>query len=155
MIEFNNAKHGERIAAAAGTTFNPFVDVSIAAVTQQGNLLGGVVFTGYTQASIGMHAAAFDRRWASIDMLWVTFHYPFVQLNCKKIFAQVPASNSKALEFDKKLGFKEEARIKDVFPDGDLVVLAMLREDCKWLGIKPRLLKEPADGWKVESSASS
>jgi RimJ/RimL family protein N-acetyltransferase len=75
-------------------------------------------------------------------MIWVCFNYPFVQLGCSKLFGQVPASNRKALEFDLKLGFIEEARVKDVFPDGDLIVIAMKREDCRWLKLKPRSLKE-------------
>ena len=69
-------------------------------------------------------------------MLWITFDYPFNQLGVKKLIGQVPSSNLKALEFDKKLGFKEEARISDVFPDGDLIVLSMRREDCRWLKIR-------------------
>ena len=64
------------------------------------------------------------------------------------MFGQVPASNVRALEFDRKLGFIEETRIKDVFPDGDLVVLSMKREDCKWLNLKPKTLKESDDGWR-------
>lgn len=142
MLVFNNADYGHAIAEKAGAQFNPAVDVCIANTGPDG-LWGGVIYNGYTGASISLHAAGFDSRWATVDMLWVTFHYPFVQLGCKKMFAQVPASNSRALEFDRKLGFKEEARLKDVFPDGDLVVLSMRREDCRWLRLKPRSLKEP------------
>lgn len=143
MIVFNDVEHGFAIARKAGTTFNPSVDICVANAGPDG-LWGGVIFTGYTGASVALHSASFDSRWSSIDMLWVTFHYPFAQLGCQTIFAQVPASNSRALEFDRKLGFKEVARIADVFPDGDLIVLAMKREDCRWLRLKPRRLKEPA-----------
>lgn len=142
VIVFGNAVYGHRIAQRAGAIFNPAVDACIANAGPDG-LWGGVIYSGFTGASIALHSASFDPRWASIDMLWVTFHYPFMQLGCKKMFAQVPASNSKALEFDRKLGFKEEARIADVFLDDDLLVLSMLREDCRWLKLRPRTLKEP------------
>jgi RimJ/RimL family protein N-acetyltransferase len=142
MIVFNNADHGYRIAATAGTAFNAYTDVCIAR-EEDGELWGGVVYTAFTGASMGIHVAGFRPDWINRDMLWVTFNYPFVQLKCGKLIGQVPEANRKALEFDLKLGFIEEARIKDVFPDGDLIVVGMKKEDCRWLGIKPRSLKEP------------
>jgi RimJ/RimL family protein N-acetyltransferase len=142
LIVFNNPTHGAAIAAHAGVTFNPASDTCIA-VVRKGEMTGGTIYSNYTHASIAMHVAGFTPSWASIDMLWVAFHYPFVQLRCKKVFAQIPENNLKALEFDFKLGFKEEARIRDVFPAGDLILLSMYRDECRWLKIKPRSLKEP------------
>jgi hypothetical protein len=146
MIRFNDPHDAYAIAQSAGAVFNSSVDQCIARV-EDGKLMGGVLYQRYTGASIGLHVASFDPLWVNRDMLWVCFHYPFVQLGCKKMFGEVPESNSKALEFDLKLGFKEEARIKDVFPDGDLIVLSMVREDCRWLRLKPRGLQEPSYGW--------
>lgn len=143
MITFNNPAHGATIAATAGAGFNPAVDTCIS-ISNASGLAGGVVYSNYTGVSLAMHVAGFTPSWISIDMLWVAFHYPFKQLGCSKIFGHVPEGNSKALEFDLKLGFKEEARIKDVFPSGDLILLAMRRDDCRWLKIRPRNLKEPA-----------
>jgi hypothetical protein len=142
LIVFNDPAHGQIIAAHAGATFNPTADTCIA-VVRNGEMTGGTIYSNYTGVSIAMHVAGFTPSWASIDMLWVAFHYPFIQLNCNKVFAQIPEDNFKALEFDYKLGFKEEARIRDVFPSGDLILLSMHRDDCRWLKIKPRSLKEP------------
>lgn len=143
MIVFGNEDHGQAICEAAGATYNPVVDVCISRVTSESKLLGGMVFTAYTKASIGVHVSGFSPSWINSDLLWVGFHYPFVRLGCSKVLSQVPASNSKALEFNRKIGFSEEARIKDVFPDGDLIVFGMKRDACRWLKIKPRSLKEP------------
>lgn len=140
MIEFSNHEHGYRIANAAGCIFNPACD-QVISITSQGKLLGGNVLTGYTGASIHMHTAGFVPRWATRDFLWVAFDYPFNQLGCKKVFGQVPEYNKQALEIDLKLGFKVVARIEDVFPDGACLVLALAREDCRWLNLKPRSLK--------------
>lgn len=139
-IEFNNIEHGYRIAAAAGCIFNPAVD-RVISVTSEGKLLGGNVYAGYTGASIHLHMAGFAPSWASRDFLWAAFDYPFNQLGCKKVFGQVPETNTRALEIDLKLGFKIEARIEDVFPDGACLVLSLAREDCRWLKLKPRGLK--------------
>jgi len=142
MIVFNNAVYGDRIAKAAGTTFNQRGDVCIAR-EERGELWGGASYTGYTGSSVGVHTAGFRPDWINQDLLWVCFHYPFVQLGCSKLLGQVPSSNLKALEFDLKMGFIEETRVKDVFPDGDLVVMSMKKETCRWLKLKPRSLKEP------------
>jgi hypothetical protein len=139
-IEFGNLEHGHRIAVEAGCTFNPAVD-QVISVTSEGNLLGGNIFTGYTGASIHTHMAGFVSNWANRDFLWVVFDYPFNQLKCKKVFGQVAETNTRALEIDLKLGFKIEARIEDVFPDGACLLLAMYREDCRWLRLEPRGLK--------------
>lgn len=136
MIVIGNEEHGHAIAKGAGVSFNPAVDVVIARVVD-GRLRGGVIFNGYTGASINLHAWGDDPNWADRDMLWITFDYPFRQLGCRKVFGQIPANNAHALEFDLKLGFKIEARIKDVFPDEDLIVVSMAREDCRWLKLRP------------------
>ncbi len=136
MIRFNDKSDGEKISTAAQLAYNPSTDVCIARV-EDGELWGGVVYQGYTGASISIHMAGFNPRWVNKDMIWVAFHYPFVQLGCKKLFGQVGLHNQKALELDLRLGFKEEARIADVYPEGDMVLLSMRLEDCKWLSIKP------------------
>lgn len=136
MLVLNNPAHGYAIARGAGVAFNPEVDVVIARVTD-GVLRGGVIFNGYTGASINLHVWGSDPAWADRDMLWITFHYPFIQLRCRKVFGQIPANNKHALDFDLKLGFKIEARIPEVFPDEDLIVVSMKREDCRWLKLKP------------------
>lgn len=137
MILFNDYRHGNDIAVAAGASFNPKVDQCIARVDRDGELMGGVVYQNFTGHSIGIHVAGFRDDWINKDMLWVCFHYPFVQLGCVKMFGQVPASNRQALEFDLKLGFKEVARIADVYADCDLVVIAMSRDECRWLRLRP------------------
>lgn len=136
MILVGNPEHGHTIARHSGSVFNPAVDVVIARV-HNGELMGGVIYNGYTGASINLHVYGIHPKWANKDMLWMTFHYPFVQLGCTKVFGQIPANNKHALDFDLKLGFKIEARIADVFPGEDLIVVSMRREECRWLGIRP------------------
>jgi RimJ/RimL family protein N-acetyltransferase len=132
MISTGIEAHGRAIAKAAGCFFNPECDHVISR-SEGGILLGGVIFTGFTGASIGLHVAGFDPRWINKDMLWITFHYPFEQLGVRKITGTIPSGNRNALLFNAKLGFVEEARVADVFPDEDLIIMSMRREDCRWL----------------------
>lgn len=136
MIRFNDYSDGYAIANET-SPFNPTKDVVIARV-ESGELLGGVIFQGYTGASIQIHVAGFHPQWINRDMLWITFHYPFVQLKCKRLVGLVPSSNQKAIAFNTKLGFKEEARVKEIYPSGDLIIMTMTKDDARrWLAIKP------------------
>jgi len=127
----------KQIAAAAPCVYSPEHDICIARFKGD-RLLGGVIYQGYTGASIEMHVAGFDPHWLSRNMLWAVFSYPFIQLGCLKVIGRVNVSDSRALEFDLKLGFIVEARISDVYPDGDLFILTVRRDDCHWLRLAPR-----------------
>lgn len=132
MITFGNHEHGRILAIAGGCFYNPESNVVISR-EKDGKLLGGVVFQAYNGASIVIQVASFDPHWLDRDMLWMAFHYPFEQLGVQKLFTQTPSNNLKALDFNRKLGFKDEARIAGVFRDADLVIRSMCREDCRWL----------------------
>jgi hypothetical protein len=134
-IRFDEVEDGFELGSRAGVPYNPLTDRVIAR-HRDGELLGGVTYTGYTGASINIHMAGFVTDWVNKDMIWVAFHYPFVQLGVNKMFGQVPASNQTALDLNRRLGFTEELRVSDVFPDGDLVVFSMYRDRCRWLKLK-------------------
>lgn|SRR3982751_3939862 len=132
MITPGTLEHAKAVAKAAGVFFNPEYDHTIMRV-ERGELYGGLIYQGYTGASIRAHIAGFRPRWIDKDMLWMIFHYPFEQLGVGKIFGHVHSTNLKALDFNRRLGFIEEARIAGVYRDADLVILSMRREDCRWL----------------------
>lgn len=151
MIVFNDIVHGRMVAKAAGTHFNAEINQVIARQAANGKLLAGVIYDGYTGVSIRCHIASFSPNWLSKDYLWTIFDYPFTQCGVRKIIVQIKETNLKSLEFVSHLGFKEEVRIKDVFPEGDCVVMSMYRDQCRWLDIKQRTwankeLREVAHG---------
>jgi hypothetical protein len=143
MILMGQRSHGDAIAHAAGIEYKYGVDPIISRVTSEGNLMGGVIYQGYTGkgGSIGMHVGAFKPNWVNRDLLWVCFDYPFNQLEVNKIFGLTPATNKVAMDFNYNLGFTYETSVRDVFADGDMVVLSMYRKDCRWLKVKPRTLQ--------------
>lgn len=104
---------------------------------ENGELIAGVTFDYYNGASICMHVAAVEgRRWMTREYLWFCFYYPFEQLGVKRITGLVPETNMDARRFDEHLGFKLETRLKDAAPDGDVLVYAMFKEDCRFLRMK-------------------
>lgn len=116
--------------------------------------LGGVLYTDYNHASVQMHVGAVDPRWVDRSILWVAFDWPFRKLNVLKVFGLVRSSNLKALDFDLNVGFKVEAVLKDVFAPGeDTFVLALYREDCRFLRMRrPPLTFEGIDGQVVRTT---
>jgi RimJ/RimL family protein N-acetyltransferase len=142
MITVGNSAEAQRIAKAAGIVYNPNADQCLVRV-EDGELYGGTLYTNYTGegGSIQIHMAGFTPNWANRDMIWTAFDYPFNQLKVKKVFGPTRASNTTALEINEKLGFKIETKVEGVFPDEACYVLAIAREDCRWLKLKPRTLK--------------
>jgi hypothetical protein len=138
MIEQGNLEHAYILADKVGHYFNPTCDQVISR-SRGGKLLGGVIFASYTEMSIEIHVASFEPGWLNTNLLWVSFHYPFDQLGVKKVLSRIRSSNRKALDFNRKLGFVDEARIADVYPDADLIIRSMTRDQCRWLKLKPRL----------------
>ena len=113
-------------------------DVVGLGLEEDGELIAGVVFNMYTVSSICMHVAADPgRRWMTRDFLWRSFAYPFIQLKCNRITGLVRVDNLDAQRFDEHLGFVKEGRLRKAATDGtDMFIYGMLREECRWLGVK-------------------
>ena len=98
-----------------------------------GNLVAVVGYCSFMPKACQMHIAAVDEvNWMSRDLLWAAFDYPFNKLGVSVILGQVCGSNESALKLNRHLGFKDVATIPDAHNDGDLVILEMRPEYCKW-----------------------
>ena len=122
------------ITGVLGMQFSPYatfigqeIDGEVKAVVAYDNIL---------DKSCLMHTAAIVPNWISKDLLWAAFDYPFNKLGLSVILASVASTNEEALKLDRHLGFVDKAYIEDAHADGDLVILAMRRENCRWLDIK-------------------
>lgn len=127
-------QYGIEIARAAKAAYNPMTDNAMARL-EGGRIIGGFTFSDYTGpgGSMLVHVAGFRDRWLSRALLVDTANYLFNHSKCARIFGQVPATKPKVLAFDLKLGWKEVAFLEGVFPDGGCHILAMTREECRWL----------------------
>ena len=106
---------------------------------KDGNLVAVIGYCGFRAKSCVIHVAAIDENWISKDLLWATFDYPFNKLGVSVILATVSSNNEDSLKFNRHLGFVDKAYIEDAHDDGDLVILAMRRENCRFLDIKAPL----------------
>lgn len=95
-------------------------------------MIAGVLYENWNRRSIVCHIAI--QGLLTRAYLAAIFHYPFVYLGCSKIIAPVAESNAKSIQFVRKLGFQEEARILDAHPDGSILVFTMTRDQCRFIG---------------------
>lgn len=92
-----------------------------------------VAYNAFIGRTCCMHTVIQRPELVSPRIVRGAFTFPFEVCNCEAVLALVDSTNDAALSFDTKLGFTEVARIPNGGTDGDLVVLRMLRSDCRWL----------------------
>ena len=95
--------------------------------------IAGVVYFAYRWPVIEMACAAVNSRWLTRPILYELFRYPFEDLQCRRICALVDIDNLRARKFDEKLGFVQEAVLKEAHPGGDVILYRMLKSECRWL----------------------
>lgn len=99
---------------------------------RNGEFVAGVIYENWNRRSITCHIAITGR--LTPRYLAVIFDYPFVVCDVKKIIVPVDATNSKSVTLVEKMGFTEEARIKNGMANGDLILYTLAKENCKYLG---------------------
>lgn len=103
-------------------------------IEKEGKLIGGIVLHEYNGNNFFIHVASdHPKRWVTREWLHVIFSYAFDQCKVKRITGIVTEANKTALDFDLDVGFEIEARLKDAHPTGDMLVIKMTRENCKWI----------------------
>jgi RimJ/RimL family protein N-acetyltransferase len=81
-----------------------------------------------------MHVINLVDSYTPKGLLFGAFDFPFNYLGVEKIIAIVNSLNTRAMNYDKKLGFTEVVRLEGMHDDGgDLVVLEMNKADCRWI----------------------
>ena len=110
--------------------------------TYNNKIIVGVMYDGYTGSSIAIHSRCDDPRHVSRHFYFAIFDYPFNVLKVKQLKGLVSTANLKAQKVNEHLGFKREALLKDYFPDGDGIVYTMSKNECRWLKLKERYIKE-------------
>jgi len=100
---------------------------------KDGKLIAVVGYNSFLPNSCQIHVASTDVYWLNKELLFAIFDYPFNKLKVKVIIAPICKDNHKSLNLCRKLGFEQVADIPYGHPEGDLVVVAMKRNQCKWL----------------------
>jgi RimJ/RimL family protein N-acetyltransferase len=121
------------VAARAGCSEHAWAEYTTIGLEREGELVGGVVFESFTGTNANIHVAGSGPFWMTRAFLFAVFDYAFNQLKLKRLTGYVEAANERALDFDRKLGFVDEAVLKDAMPSGDVVILCMRAEHCRFI----------------------
>lgn len=107
-------------------------------VLEDKQLIAGIVFNRYSYPDISMHVASDEKKsWLSKHLLFELFYYAFEVCKCFRVTATVDATKEAVLKFDKKIGFVQEGVKRKACMNGnDLIVLGMLRKECRFLDLK-------------------
>jgi len=135
MIYFDDILAHSHIAKAAQVAAIYKQHRCISRENEKGVVLGGVIFTDYhgEGGSVQIHCAGFTPHWLSRDLLFYIFDYAFTALKVKKVVGIVNSKNARAVRLNTHIGFKPEACIKDIFPDGAALVMTMRPDRCRYL----------------------
>lgn len=99
---------------------------------RDGSLVAGVMYENWNKRSITAHMAITGQLTRSF--LGAIFRYAFEKCGVHKVILPISSGNAKSSKFAQKLGFTEEARIRDAAPDGDIVIFSLAKNECKYLG---------------------
>jgi len=101
---------------------------------KNGELVMVAVFDNFSALDCNVHLASDgSRRWMNKELLLSVFAYVFVQLKLNRITGMVPAKRTDVIEFDEHFGFVREGLIRKAMRDDDIVILGMLREECRFI----------------------
>jgi RimJ/RimL family protein N-acetyltransferase len=100
---------------------------------KDGKLIAVLGYNNFTDKLCQIHVASTDVFWLTRELLFAIFDYPFNKVGLKVILAPICKDNFKSLNLCRKLGFVKVADIPYAHPNGDLIIMAMERNQCKWL----------------------
>lgn len=102
-------------------------------ILKDGRIVCGVLFENCNGRSIQIHVALEPGQRMTREWLYVLFGYAFNQLGVSKIIGPIDSENKASLRFTRHIGFVDEAVIKDAGKHGDLCILTMTRQQCRFL----------------------
>jgi RimJ/RimL family protein N-acetyltransferase len=103
-------------------------------VERDGELVGVVVYDTFSEADCCMHVASDGSgRWLTKEALVRFFAYPFVQLGLRRVTSPIGTKNAASMRFCEHLGFEREGFCRHGLPDDDVIVMGLIRENCRFI----------------------
>jgi hypothetical protein len=101
---------------------------------EKDNIEWVIGYTAFIGKTCQMHMVNLKGGYTPKGLLFGAFDYPFNYCGLEKVFGVVNSLNTKAMEYDQKLGFKEAVRFPKMHANGgDMVIFEMDKADCKWV----------------------
>jgi hypothetical protein len=123
---------GRWISEKQGTRYCKDESAVYIGLEHKGNINVVFMYNGLIDnSSVQLHVAVEGR--GNKEIRWYAFHYPFIELNVKKIIAPIQSNNEKCIRFAINAGFVREHIIKDAGHNSDLWLFSMTKEQCRFL----------------------
>lgn len=117
-------------------TYEAHTSVTLARVSG-GRIRGVVLFAEATRNTVEMAVASDGApNWINKAILRLSFAYPFLTLGVACVYGRIKDGNAPALAMNRSLGFREVGVIPSGFGSEDCILMAMTREQCRWIGGK-------------------
>jgi|SRR5215831_13232104 len=100
---------------------------------EQEDVVGAVGYNGFVGRVCCMHSYLPKPYEMTREFIIESFHYPFEICNCVEIMGLVNSINHAARKLNARLGFEDKIVISDGAIDGDLIIMTLKKQDCKWL----------------------
>ena len=112
---------------------HPGADLKLIGWVTDNELRCVVGFNGFVGKICSMHVGYNDGwHYTPKELLREAFRYAFEEGEREMVVGIVSSANEEAMRFDLHLGFKEIFRLPGMHLDGDLVVLGMRKQDCRY-----------------------
>ena len=126
-------EYRDTMAEVLEADFSSMYHTWLTSVDSDGCVKGGVIYSRFGDANCEMSVVVLHPCAVRAALLRAYFSYPFDQLRLHRVTAIVRASNTKSLDFCRRLGFEFEAHLRKWYEHEDALQLVMFRETCKWL----------------------
>lgn len=102
------------------------------AVERDGEIVAACIFEHFTGHDIDVSLAVASKG-ATPGFARAVFRYVFNQLTCRRISCEIAERNTAMRHIAGRLGFKDEGVKRDAVPGDNLVMMGMLRSECRFL----------------------
>lgn len=113
---------------------DPRNDVHAIGWEQDGKIRAVTLYDTFSEFDCFMHMASDGTRlWLTRSYLYTAFAHPFIQWKKRRVTVPVPSKNTDSLRFVRHLGFEQEGVMRHAAKDDDIILLGMLRENCRFI----------------------
>lgn len=94
-------------------------------------IIAGVIYENWNGRSVMVHIAVKGR--LTPAYIAAIFDYPYNVCGVEKVIAPIEVGNVRSSGLVENMGFREEARLKDCHPNGDIVIYSLTKANCRFL----------------------
>lgn len=109
------------------------MDEYLGLVTKMEHVGVGLLYNNFNGRTCAMHIIVQHKRALTRKVVREAFEYPFIDCGLNAVITAVDSKNTESLDLARRVGFKEVHRVVDGGVEGDMVLLQMRHDECRWI----------------------